>query len=752
MEIYADIIVDISLEKLDKTFQYAIPKNLREKAVIGAKVIIPFGNGNRKISGFIIGLSNIPKIDKNRIKYILDIPDGTIVIKSHLISLAYWIKENFGGTLNEALKTVIPIKKKVKAKEKRYVSLLIDNEEVKEFIEKFKKNKKYISRVKLLELLVKQNVIDYDILIKQYNVGKSVIDTCVKFGIITIDKQVIYRNPIKIIDKDISKNILNKEQRKITDDFINEYERGLRGTYLLFGITGSGKTEVYMEMIEFVISKNKQVIMLIPEISLTYQTVLRFYKRFGDKISILNSKMSIGERYDQYLRAENGEIDIIIGPRSALFVPFKKLGLIIIDEEHENSYKSDNVPKYHAREVAIQRAKMLNASVVLGSATPSIETYKNALLGKYKLYELTKRAGNGTLPNIDIVDLRKELRSGNFSIFSRKLMKLINDRLNKKEQIILFLNKRGYVGFISCRDCGYVVKCPHCDISLTQHTYYLNNDKYSKLVCHYCGYEQKVPKICPKCNSKYIAGFNIGTQKVEEVTKSLFPKAKVLRMDTDTTRSKDGHEHILSTFANNNADILIGTQMIVKGLDFPKVTLVGIIAADLSLYANDYHSSERTFQLLLQASGRAGRGNLKGDVIIQTYNPDETSIVYAKNADYKGFYSEEIVYRSIMQYPPESNMLVIFITSPNQNIINLNANEIKNFIEKLNKDDTLSIIGPTSASISKINDIYRMIIYLKHRDYEYLKYIKSNIENYTKDNEDFKKCNIQFDFNPVNGY
>ncbi len=477
---------------------------------------------------------------------------------------------------------------------------------------------------------------------------------------------------------------------------------------------------------------------------MTYQTVMRFYGRFGERVSIMNSRLSKGERYDQFLRAKNGEIDIMIGPRSALFTPFLNLGLIIIDEEHEGSYKSESLPRYHARETAIERARMADASVVLGSATPSVDSYYKAQKGEYQLIEMTQRATYQPLPACDVVDLREELKSGNRSILSRKLQDLIEDRLAKKQQIMLFLNRRGLSGFVSCRACGCVMKCPHCDVSLSLH-------KDGKLMCHYCGYEEKAPLVCPKCQSKYISGFKAGTQKIEEVVKQRFPMARTLRMDFDTTRSKDSYEKILSAFSSQEADILIGTQMIVKGHDFPKVTLVGILAADLSMYASDYRASERTFQLLTQAAGRAGRGSEAGEVVIQTYNPEHYSIQTAKTQDYGAFYQAEISVRKIMAYPPISNLMLVMFTAKQQKQADWAASYLAALIKKAQIAE-LKMIGPANALIGKMNDIYRKVIYIKHSEYHQLVRLKDRLELFLKDRKEFKEIHISFDFNPMNGF
>ncbi len=500
--------------------------------------------------------------------------------------------------------------------------------------------------------------------------------------------------------------------------------------------------------------------MLIPEISLTYQMVMRFYSEFGDRISIMNSRLSAGERYDQYLRAKNGDIDIMIGPRSALFTPFDNLGLIILDEEHENSYKSDSVPKYHAREVAIKRAEMEGASVVLGSATPSVESYYKAQRGIYKLFEMTKRASeNAVLPEVHVVDLREELRARNKSIFSRKLYELILDRLEKKEQVMLFINRRGYSGFVSCRSCGHVMKCPHCEVSLTYHnTKYTPSDGQGietkgKLVCHYCGYEQANVDNCPECGSDYIALFGTGTQKIEDLVKRTFPGARVLRMDADTTSGKNGHQEILSKFDKNEADILVGTQMIVKGHDFPNVTLVGILAADLSLNTNDYRAAEKTFQLITQGSGRAGRANKPGDVVIQTYRPMHYSIEASKTSDYKEFYEKEISFRELMKYPPIADVMVCLMVSKDEEEVTKMSKEIVNVIK--NNDvytDDIRIIGPADASVSKANDYYRKVVYLKSESYSDLIKIKDSVETWSRESAEFRKSVVYIDFNPQNIY
>ncbi len=745
---YADVIVDISVESLDKTYQYAIPEELEGKAHIGAAVYAPFGKGNRKIQGYIVSVSDAPKFDPEKIKPLDSVIEGKLPIEGQLITLAGYIKENYGGTLNDALKTVIPVKKSVKQVEKKSIQCLVNEEQLNLLITEFTK-KRYKAKVKLLEALKGQKHLNFEYVLNTLKISRTTIQSLSDAGIIEIEAFVAYRNPLETKDIKIDKAILNQAQQSIVDGVIYDYEQGLRKTYLIHGVTGSGKTEVYMELIDYVIQQGKQAILLIPEIALTYQTVMRFRKRFLDRVSILNSKMSAGERYDQIERAKKGEIDIMIGPRSALFTPFANLGVIIIDEEHEGSYKSEMPPKYHAREVAIMRASLNNAFVVLGSATPSLEAYYKVKTGEFTLFELKQRAKTSKTPTVHIVDLKEELRKHNKSIFSYKLRELIQDRLAKKEQIMLFLNRRGFAGFVSCRSCGYVIKCPHCDISLTAH----NN---RTLKCHYCGYQTVSPNLCPSCNSKYIAAFGTGTQKVEAMVAAEFPTARILRMDADTTKGKNSYEEILSAFSKKKADILVGTQMIVKGHDFEGVTLVGILAADLSLYSNDYRAAERTYQLLAQATGRAGRGELEGEVVIQTYQPEHYAVVAAAKQDYDQFYKNEINYRRLMKYPPIAHIMAVLVMSKKEDCValvsELIAGATKEWIEDEKLLEEMVVIGPAEANLSKINDVYRRILYIKDEEYDRLTLLKDFLERYTEVSKQMSDATVQFDFNPMIGY
>ena len=738
---YADIIVDITHEKLDKVFQYRIPSHLEGMLKVGMEVVVPFGRGNKETKGYVTDFSERAEYAPEKIKEVLRIAEESVAIESRLVALAAWMKETYGGTMIQALKTVLPIKKKERAREKETVRLLLTKKEGEEKLAVYlHKNQK--ARARLLAALLDQPEQDYDFLMHKLNLTRSVVKALEEQKVLELESEQVYRNPVIYKEKEQKDIIYTEEQEKAIQTFKRDYDQGLRKTYLLYGVTGSGKTEVYMEMIAKVLEEGRQAIVLIPEIALTYQTVMRFYTRFGDRVSILNSRMSQGERYDQMERVKRGEVDIMIGPRSALFTPFSDLGLIVIDEEHEPTYKSEQVPRFHARETAIERARMEHACVVLGSATPSLEAFYACESGKYELLRLKNRSMKQSLPEVYVTDMREELKKGNRSILSDRLKELMEDRLQKKEQMMLFLNRRGYAGFVSCRACGYVVKCPHCDVSLSVH-------RGGKMVCHYCGYETAGVQNCPSCGSPYIGGFRAGTQQIEELVKRQFPQARVLRMDLDTTKNKGGHEKILAQFADEEADIMIGTQMIVKGHDFPNVTLVGVLAADMSLYSDDYRSGERTFQLLTQAAGRAGRGRSKGEVVIQTYSPDHYSIQMAAKQDYEGFYEKEMNYRDLMGYPPAAQLMAVLMTGADEEMLQTAAEYLKKYAIRVMDEGTCQVIGPASPYVGKVNDVYRKILYLKSEDYQMLIRIKNHMERYIEINRGFANMRIQFDFNPM---
>ena len=736
---YANVIIDISHEKLDRTFQYRIPERLLAEITAGVQVLIPFGNSKVPRKGYVIEVREKAEFDPEKTKEIIDVVRGSVSLASQQIRLAWWMKERYGSTMKQALKTVLPVKQQVRQKEKKVLKCLLSREELELAVAEAAR-KHYKARERLLRAFTEMEEIPYEMVTGQMNLTAASMKPLVEKGIISVEAETMYRNP------EISGNgyktavSLNPAQTAVAEDFKNRYDQGIRETSLLYGVTGSGKTEVYMEMIRHVLAKGRQVIVLIPEIALTYQTVLRFYRQFGRQVSVINSRMSAGERYDQFERAEKGDVTVMIGPRSALFTPFPKLGLIVIDEEHESAYKSELSPRYHARETAEELARMNGASVVLGSATPSLEAYTRAKTGQYRLYRLAERAKKDShMAKVSVVDLREELKRGNKSIFSVQLREAMEERLKNHEQIMLFLNRRGYSTFVSCRSCGEAIRCPHCDVTLTLH-------RNQHLKCHYCGYEIPVPPRCPSCGSPYIAGFGTGTQKIETMVKQVFPEARVLRMDRDTTSQKGGHEEILSAFAEGGADILVGTQMIVKGHDFPNVTLVGILAADLSLYSSDFRCGERTFQLLTQAAGRAGRGEKPGEVIIQTYSPEQYSITCAADQDYDSFYTQEMAYRQILHYPPVFQLLTVMIAAKEEPVLDQAAKEMRQWVKEMEEGADVELIGPTEATVYKVHDIYRKILYLKKKNYDILIRIKDRLEEKVQEQSWNGKVMIQFDF------
>ncbi len=746
---YANIIIDISHEKVDRLFQYRIPKTMLGKVEVGASVDVPFGRGNTRRKGYVIELCEEPDIDASRIKELFGLSEGMESAEDISIRLAAWMKRYYGSTMIAALKTVIPVCKKQNRQVHKFVSMrLAGDEATAAYHESIRKKQKARERI-LKELLDNEGErLPYELITSKLSVTAQTLKSMENAGIIRIEQEEYFRNPVAATTGRYSDKVLSPEQQNIVDTVSRDFDAGKRDTYLIHGITGSGKTEVYIALIDEMIKRGRQAIVLIPEIALTYQTLMRFYRHFGERVSVMNSSLSPGEKYDQMERAKSGDIDIIIGPRSALFTPFPNTGIIIIDEEHESTYKSENSPRYHARETAIELARLVpgGAAVVLGSATPSLEAYYRAQRGEYHLFELNRRLTGGTLPTVETADLRQELKSGNRSIFSRRLQELMEDRLGKGEQAMLFINRRGLAGFISCRSCGHVFKCPHCDVSLSEH-------RGGRLICHYCGHEERRPSLCPECGSKYVSSFRAGTEQIEDEVRKMWPAARVIRMDADTTRTKGSYDRILSAFANKEADVLVGTQMIVKGHDFPDVTLVGILAADMSLYASDFHASERTFQLLTQAAGRAGRGDKPGNVVIQSYQPEHYSIQAAVRQDYKGFYEEEIAYRDLLRYPPISHMMCVQIQSRTEEDGMEYGNRLRAVMEQQRVREAV-FIGPALAPIARINDIFRLAIYVKLDDYDMLVRLKDICEKYIKQLEDMGKMRgvtVQFDFDPMRG-
>lgn len=756
---YAQIIIDISHGRLDRPFTYRIPEALQNDLCLGSLVVVPFGKGDTKRKGYVIGFSNTCEYPDGKLKEIEAIASGgTDVTGDNAVRLALWMKQRYGSTMAVALRTVLTSRKQAKPCEHRSIHLLLSKDDAEKKRHEFAM-KHQVARERLLRELIEAPDQPYSLIIQKLHVTAPVIVALKKQGILEIRTETFLRNPVSIEKCEEAGIRLSPEQRAISEGVLQDFEALQEGkdiprVSLIHGITGSGKTEVYIAIIEEIVKRGRQAIMLIPEISLTYQTLMRFYRHFGDRVSVMNSTLSESEKSDQFERARRGEIDVIIGPRSALFTPFPRIGAIIMDEEHESSYKNESMPKYHTREVAEKIASMQNGVVVLGSATPSLESYYQAKEGKYRLYELFRRLTGGTLPSVEITDLREELRAGNHSILSRRLSELVSDRLAKGQQTMLFLNRRGFSGFVSCRSCGFVPKCPHCSVSLSLH-------RGGRLLCHYCGYEEPMPDKCPECGSPYISGFHAGTEQAESFLSRQFPKARILRMDADTTRTKGSYEKILSSFANEEADILIGTQMIVKGHDFPNVTLVGILLADQSLNASDYRSAERTFQLLTQAAGRAGRGKYPGDVVIQTYEPEHYSIVHAAHQNYEEFYREEMVYRKLLRYPPAEHLLAIQIISRSEEHASLFAHKTRALLEQLTAEtreknpDRLLFIGPAPAVLEKLRDEYRYVIYVKSPDYDTLIVCKDGVEaaaeRAVKASREMDTM-FQFDFDPINAF
>ena len=736
--LYAEVIIDIAHASVDRPFHYRVPDALKDTLKPGDLVRVPFGSGNRLRHGYVIGLTGETDYDPAKIKEIAEADPRGLSVQSQLISLAAWMHETYGGTMHQALRTVLPVRQKIRPKVKKTLVCRMDYPELMAEAEKARQ-KNYRARLRLLETFLQSREIPLEMARQQLNISDATLKPLLAADRISVITRQEMRGGQETDIKPAGKKQLNEEQQKAFDDFSSRWDAGDRTTELLYGITGSGKTEVYMKMIEKVLSEGLEAILLIPEISLTWQTVMRFYARFGDRIAIMNSRMSEGERYDQWERALNGSCQVMIGPRSALFAPFSHLGLIIIDEEHENSYKSENTPRYHARETAEARARLCGAKVVLGSATPSMESAHRAACGAYHLMKLSRRAvAKSRIAETTVVDMRQELAEGNRSIFSRTLRERMADCLGRREQIMLFINRRGFSTFVSCRSCGEPVRCPHCDVSLTLHG-------RDRLMCHYCGYEIKLPDRCPACQSPYLAGFGTGTERLAEMVSAEFPGARVLRMDADTTRRKGGHREILEQFADGEADILVGTQMIVKGHDFPGVTLVGIMAADLSLNTPDFRSAERTFQLLTQAAGRAGRGLKPGHVVIQTYQPDHYAIRYASAQDYGGFFREEMHFRRLAGYPPAVTMAALWISSGEEALLEQAAGSfLADIRAKFHDTAGLQMIGPVNAPVYRVNDVYRKILYFKTANCDIIRTL-GRMAEIKAHSAEWSRLTIQFD-------
>ena len=730
---YAEIIIDISHENLDRVFTYRIPEHLTDLVIPGVVVELPFGNGDRRKKGYVIRLKDQTDLPPQKIKAILSVCTGKDTTEEKLLTLALWMQKTYGCTTIQALRTVFPVRGRVRDKAEYSIFRVASEERIKETIASLPHNR-FQARIRILEALQSNSRLPSDEA-KKLGLTERTMDFLEKEGLAEKQIEQMYRIPVlPSPPKAQKKQILSSQQEQA----LSRIRAAGKKPVLLFGITGSGKTLIYMELIEQVLSEGKQAIVLIPEISLTYQTVSRFTERFGKIVSVMNSRLSQGERFDQFRRAQSGEVRVMIGPRSALFTPFPQLGLIIIDEEHEPSYKSEHSPRYQTRETAIQRASLENASIVMGSATPSMEAFYLAQQGSYALVELSGRYEERALPEAELVDMRTELKEGNRLPLSRKLMEELEKCLDEGHQAILFLNRRGYASSFSCRSCGEPLKCPHCDVALTLHS-------NQELVCHYCGFTKPVINTCPFCGSLHVGGFRAGTQQIEKQVQKLYPKARVLRMDFDTTRKKGEYDQILAAFQAKEADILIGTQMIVKGHDFPEVTLVGALAADLSLNAGDYRCAERTFQLLCQAAGRAGRGKYPGKAIFQTYQPDHYSIRAAKKSDYLAFYQEELNYRSMLGYPPAAHLMAILGSSEDESRLDTAMRYLGYFVRRPSLLREGTVIGPAPAALEKVRDTYQRVLYVKHQERAFLEELRKKTEKYVEINSGFHDIFLQYD-------
>ncbi len=705
---YAKCVIAAKTSALDRCFHYEIPERFAALVQPGTRVLVPFGNDNKRVHAVVMELSEDTDIDARRIKPMAELLDTQPVFSREMLELALWMKDKYYTTLYECLRCIIPGGVTAKHKDLVIKTARLTASSGETAVEKKRLSSHAQSVLKLLSETGEMPVGDIKLLL---SITDSPIKTLEAKGLIEYGQKTMLRNPQPSRGFKYSLPTLTQEQNRVVQDILSA---GDKHHHLIRGVTGSGKTEVYMTLIEAVVKQGKQAIMLVPEIALTPQTVAIFYKRFGELATVTHSRLSDSERYDQWKRARDGHVSIMIGPRSAVFAPFGRLGLIVIDEEHEHTYKSEVSPKYNTKEVAIKRAEAVGATVVLGSATPCIESYFAAKSGGLMLHTMPTRINNMP-PNVHIIDMRVEMEQGNRSIFGKELSEALLKNIRVGKQSILFINRRGHSTFVSCRSCGHVLKCDDCNVN---YTYHIAGDL---LICHYCGAKADNVKLCPVCGSKYIKYFGVGTQKVQEEFEKLFPGIKTLRMDMDTTSNKNGHEKILTAFRNGEADVLIGTQMIAKGLDFPNVTVVGVVAADISLNAGDFRAGENTFSLLTQVAGRAGRADSMGHVYIQTYNPEHYAVSLSRDNDYEQFYRYEIALRRQMNYPPYTHIFCVLATSESEKSLIVMLFKLKEIMQAYNKKNLFEMIGPAPAFISRINRKYRWKIIIKSADEDKLK-------------------------------
>lgn len=796
----AEVIVDVTTKAIDRPFDYHVPDRFKGLVKAGMRVVVPFGP--RKIQGFVTKIKEETDVQSGNIKDIVDLFDLSPVLTDELLELSHWLTEKTLSYHITALQSMLPAAMKAKyekeiqvlsaeelpqslkelfgqqesilyadippeqlkpiqkhvqkghlevryhvsqksgKKKVRTLQIAVTKEKLEEKQKQLKKNA--VKQKALLTFLFQANETTFLAKDLQQQTGASsqTLKALIQEGLLTESYEEIYRDPYR--DREFTPSTpldLTKEQAEAAKPIHQAVSDDKHETFLLHGVTGSGKTEIYLQTIDHVLQKGKEAIVLVPEISLTPQMVQRFKERFGSNVAVLHSGLSTGEKYDEWRKIHRKEVKLVVGARSAVFAPFENLGMIIIDEEHESSYKQEEMPRYHAKDVAIERAGRHQCPVVLGSATPSLESYARAKKGVYTLLTLKRRVNQQQLPHVSLIDMREELRNGNRSMFSEELMLRLKEVLERKEQAVLFLNKRGYSSFVMCRDCGYVEQCPHCEISLTYHRF------QKRLKCHYCGHEAPVPAECPECHSEHIRYFGTGTQRVEEELTKVLPEARVIRMDVDTTSRKGAHEKLLTSFGNKEADILLGTQMIAKGLDFPDVTLVGVLSADTSLHIPDFRSSEKTFQLLTQVSGRAGRHEKAGSVIIQSYTPSHYSIELTKQHDYEAFYEQEMLHRRHQSYPPFYFLAMVTVSHEEVTKAAHVTDKIVQFL-KMNCAPNTRILGPAASPIAKIKDRYRYQCVIKYkRENELASLLRKIQDHYQKEMEQ-KQLMISIDMNP----
>ncbi len=724
---YAQVIVEYPVKTLDKTFTYSIPSILKNVLLVGMKVKVPFGT--KEIEGFVLEITDICEADYE-IREIIEIIDKELILNEELLHIADFLKEETLCTKIKALQSMLPSSLKAGNKKRKdyahYEAYIRLNKEVD--IESYiRQNRRYEKQIEIIELLENEERIS------KKDINNSSLKTLLSRGIVVEEKEQVYRLQNK--EDQIKDKVLTEEQQnaflKIKES-LNEYK-----TFLLFGVTGSGKTEVYIKIIKEVIASGKRALVMVPEISLTTQIAQRFAASFGSDVAILHSSLSVGEKYDEYIKIIRKEVHVVVGTRSSVFAPLENLGIIIIDEEDSPSYKQENTPKYHAKDVAMYRAKYNHIPLVLATATPTLEAKARADKGVFELIKMEKRVGASTLPEIHIVDMEKEMKQKNM-IFSRLLIEKIKEKLEKKEQVILLLNRRGFSTFITCSNCGFVYKCPSCDITMTFHK------TSNNVMCHYCGYTIKKSDLCPKCHEDALNYYGLGTEKLESELQKIFNEARIIRMDQDVTQKKGAHERIIKAFKNLEYDILVGTQMVSKGLDFPKVSLVGVINADASLNIPDFRSNETTFSLLSQVAGRAGRSDIKGEVIIQTFNPDNYIIQCVKNNDYNSFYRKEMDFRRKLRYPPYYYLVGIKVIGKSYEVALKEAQKVKKYLDMHLNRETICL-GPTTAAVLKYKEEYRFQIIIKYRFDESLKSVLKEIASFYVTNKD---CYIDIDFNP----